>query len=107
MGSMPNPVQYSKKPLNMPHTRGYLPLGALVKGDSPTRTLLPIRPTGKKASPKAFVPFVLIQVGNRGFEQQELGIRFAHDLNPVVLWDGHSKAEIREIRSILSAAKPT
>jgi len=56
------------KPLNMPHTRGYLPLDALVKGDSPTRTLLPIRPTGKKASPKAFVPFVLIQVGDRGFE---------------------------------------
>lgn len=48
---------------------------------------------------------MLVQVWNRGLEQQKLGIRFAHDFDPVVLWHDRTKAEIRKIRSVLSAAE--
>ena len=45
-----------------------LSLDVPVKGGSPARILLPIRPTGKKASPEAFVPFMFVQVRSRGFK---------------------------------------
>lgn len=80
-------------------------LGVLVKGDPPTGILLPIRPAGKKASPEAFIPFMFVQVRDRGLKQQEFWVRIAHDLDPVVLWDDHTEAEIREVRSILSAVE--
>jgi len=82
-----------------------LSLDVLVKGGPPVGILLPIRPTGKKASPEAFVPFMLVQVRGRGFKQQELRTRFAHYLDPVVLWDDHPEAEVREIGPVLSTAE--
>ena len=82
-----------------------LSLDVPVKGGSPTGILLPIHPTGKKPSPEAFAPFMLVQVRNRGFKQQELWTRFAHYLDPVVLWDNHSEAETREVGPVLSTAE--
>ena len=84
---------------------GTLPLDVLVKGGPPVGILLPIRPTGKKASPETFVPFMLVQARSRGCKQQKLGTRFAHYLDPVVLWDNHSEAEIREVGPVLSTAE--
>ena len=80
-------------------------LDVLVKGGSPAGILLPILPTGKKASPEAFAPFTFVQVRSRGFKQQELRTRFAHYLDPVVLWDNHSEAEMCEVGPVLSTAE--
>lgn len=32
-------------------------------------------------------------------------MRFAHDLDPVVLWDDDPEAEVREVRPILSTVE--
>lgn len=48
---------------------------------------------------------MFVQVRDRGLKQQEFWVRIAHDLDPVVLWDDHTEAEIREVRSILSAVE--
>jgi hypothetical protein len=82
-----------------------LALNVLVKGGPPVGTLLPISPTGKKPSPEAFTPFMFVQVWNRGFKQQKIWMRFAHDLDPVVLWDDRAEAEVRKVRPILPAVK--
>ena len=48
---------------------------------------------------------MLIQVRNRGFEQQELRVRFAHDLDPVAPRDDHAEAEVREVCPTLPAVQ--
>ena len=82
-----------------------LSLDVLVKGGSPAGILFPIRPTGKKASPEAFVPFMFIQVRSRSFKQQEFRTRFGRYLDPVAPWDDHSETEIREVGPVLSTAE--
>jgi len=76
-----------------------------MKGGPPAGILLPIRPAGKKASSKAFLPFMFVQVRSRGFKQQKLWTPFAHYLDPVVLWDNHSEAEVREVGPVLSTVE--